>query len=85
MSDPKALQSLVQAAMDSILVHHDRAGVREHFHPDFVQHNPWADDGGAHVEAMCDITAGSSRATSSLGTRSSASTSGASRGRIVEH
>lgn len=58
MSDPKALQSLVQDAMDGILVHHDRAGVREHFHPDFVQHNPWADDGGAHVEAMCDFTFG---------------------------
>jgi predicted SnoaL-like aldol condensation-catalyzing enzyme len=58
MYDPIALQSLVQAAMDGILVHHDRAGVRNHFHPDFVQHNPWADDGGAHVEAMCDFTFG---------------------------
>ena len=58
MSEPTALQSLVQAAMDGILVHHDRVGVRRHFHPDFVQHNPWADDGGAHVEAMCDFTFG---------------------------
>jgi predicted SnoaL-like aldol condensation-catalyzing enzyme len=58
MSDAHALRAQVQAAMDAILVAHDRAAVRRHFHPDFVQHNPWAEDGGAHVEQMCDFTFG---------------------------
>jgi predicted SnoaL-like aldol condensation-catalyzing enzyme len=52
------LRALVQTAMDAILVRHDREEVRRLFHPDFVQHNPWAEDGGAHVEAMCDFTFG---------------------------
>ena len=55
MSNPRQLQQLVQDAMDSILVAHDRERVRQLFHRDFVQHNPWAEDGGAHVEAMCDF------------------------------
>lgn len=58
MNDPKSLRTLVQTAMDAILVEHDRERVRRHFHPSFVQHNPWAEDGGAHVEAMCDFTFG---------------------------
>lgn len=58
MTNPRSLQTLVQTAMDAILVRHDRAEVRRHFHPDFVQHNPWAEDGGAHVEAMCDFSFG---------------------------
>lgn len=52
------LQQLVTHAMNAILVDHDRGAVRKAFHPDFVQHNPWAEDGGAHVEAMCDFTFG---------------------------
>ena len=44
--------------MDAILVRHDRDEVRRHFHPHFVQHNPWAADGGAHVEEMCDFEFG---------------------------
>ncbi len=56
--DPVRLRQLVQTAMDAILVRHDREEVRRFFHPDFVQHNPWAEDGGAHVEAMCDFTFG---------------------------
>ncbi|MEM7155074.1 MAG: nuclear transport factor 2 family protein [Myxococcota bacterium] len=58
MNNAQQLRDLVQTAMDAILVRHDREEVRAHFHPDFVQHNPWADDGGAHVEAMCDFTFG---------------------------
>lgn len=58
MQDPTQLRDLVQTAMDAILVRHDREEVRRYFHPDFVQHNPWADDGGAHVEAMCDFAFG---------------------------
>lgn len=58
MNDAARLQKLVQTAMDAILVRHDREEVRQHFHPDFVQHNPWAADGGAHVEEMCDFTFG---------------------------
>ncbi len=41
------------AAMDGILVDHDEASVDVHFSPDFVQHNPWALDGAAHVKEMC--------------------------------
>lgn len=52
------LRDKVQTAMDAILVRHDREEVRRHFHPDFIQHNPWASDGGAHVEAMCDFEFG---------------------------
>ncbi len=44
---------LVVDAMDGILVEHSEARVDEHFHPDFVQHNPWAKDGAAHVKEMC--------------------------------
>ncbi len=58
MRDPKELRDLVQTAMDAILVRHNREEVRRHFHSDFVQHNPWAEDGGAHVEAMCDFEFG---------------------------
>ncbi|MEM9074784.1 MAG: nuclear transport factor 2 family protein [Myxococcota bacterium] len=58
MRDPKELRQLVQTAMDAILVRHDREEVQRHFHKDFVQHNPWAEDGGAHVEAMCDFEFG---------------------------
>ncbi|MEO0599981.1 MAG: nuclear transport factor 2 family protein [Myxococcota bacterium] len=58
MSDAAALRDLVQTAMDAILVRHDREEVRRYFHADFVQHNPWAEDGGAHVEAMCDFDFG---------------------------
>ncbi|MEN0062179.1 MAG: nuclear transport factor 2 family protein [Myxococcota bacterium] len=58
MSNPNALRDLVQTAMDAILVRHDREEVRRYFHADFVQHNPWAEDGGAHVEAMCDFDFG---------------------------
>ncbi len=41
------------AAMDGILVDHDEASVDEHFSDHFVQHNPWALDGAAHVKEMC--------------------------------
>ncbi|MEM9713792.1 MAG: nuclear transport factor 2 family protein [Actinomycetota bacterium] len=41
-------------AMDGILIDHDEATVDEHFSPDFVQHNPWALDGAAHVKEMCE-------------------------------
>lgn len=61
MSDATALRDLVQIAMDAILVRHDREEVRRYFHADFVQHNPWAEDGGAHVEAMCDFDFGVQR------------------------
>ncbi len=44
---------LVIEAMDAILVHHSEAQVEKHFHPEFVQHNPWAKDGAAHVKGMC--------------------------------
>lgn len=44
---------LVIEAMDGILVHHSEAAVEKHFHPEFVQHNPWAKDGAAHVKEMC--------------------------------
>ena len=44
---------LVIDAMDAILVEHSEVLVDEHFHPDFVQHNPWAKDGAAHVKEMC--------------------------------
>ena len=43
----------VLSAMDGILVAHDEAAVERDFHPDFVQHNPWAKDGAAHVKEMC--------------------------------
>lgn len=56
MRNPQQLKDLVQTAMDAILVRHDRAGVRRYFHPDFVQHNPWAEDGSAQVKAMCDFS-----------------------------
>jgi predicted SnoaL-like aldol condensation-catalyzing enzyme len=49
---------LVKDAMDGILVHHDLASVTRHFHPRFVQHNPWAKDGAAHVQEMCAFTFG---------------------------
>lgn len=55
MSDPTTLRNLVQTAMDAILERHDREETRRYFHRDFIQHNPWAEDGGAHVEAMCDF------------------------------
>lgn len=42
------------AAMDGILVHHDEASVDVHFSRHFVQHNPWALDGAAHVKEMCE-------------------------------
>lgn len=42
------------AAMDGILVDHDEASVDVHFNPHFVQHNPWALDGAAHVKEMCE-------------------------------
>lgn len=48
----------VKDAMDGILVHHDAESVDEHFHPSFVQHNPWAKDGAAHVKEMCAFTFG---------------------------
>ena len=44
---------LVFEAMDGILVHHSEEQVQRQFHPDFVQHNPWAKDGAAHVKEMC--------------------------------
>ncbi|MEM6991851.1 MAG: nuclear transport factor 2 family protein [Myxococcota bacterium] len=44
---------LVIDAMDGILVHHSEEQVGRQFHPDFVQHNPWAKDGAAHVKEMC--------------------------------
>ncbi len=51
MSNPTTLQFLVQQAMEGILVDHDREGVRVDFHPDFIQHNPWAADGGVMPNA----------------------------------
>ncbi len=42
------------AAMDGILVDHDVDSVDQHFSPHFVQHNPWALDGAAHVKEMCE-------------------------------
>ena len=42
------------AAMDGILVDHDEASVDRHFSTHFVQHNPWALDGAAHVKEMCE-------------------------------
>ncbi len=42
------------AAMDGILVDHDEASVDAHFSSHFVQHNPWALDGAAHVKEMCE-------------------------------
>lgn len=44
----------IHAAMDGILVEHSEASVDEHFSPHFVQHNPWALDGAAHVKEMCE-------------------------------
>ncbi len=55
MRDPQAMKALVETAMDAILVRHDRSEVARHFHEHFVQYNPWAEDGGAHVAAMCDF------------------------------
>lgn len=49
---------LVKDAMDGILVHHDEKSVETHFHPTFVQHNPWAKDGAGHVKEMCAFTFG---------------------------
>lgn len=49
---------IVRDAMDGILVHHDLASVERNFHPHFVQHNPWARDGAAHVQEMCAFTFG---------------------------
>ena len=49
---------LVKDAMDGILVHHDERSVEKYFHPTFVQHNPWAKDGAAHVKEMCAFTFG---------------------------
>ena len=49
---------LVKDAMDGILVEHDEASVDRHFHATFVQHNPWARDGAAHVKEMCAFTFG---------------------------
>lgn len=49
---------LVKDAMDGILVHHDERSVERRFHPTFVQHNPWAKDGAAHVKEMCAFTFG---------------------------
>lgn len=49
---------VVKDAMDGILVHHDESSVEKHFHPSFVQHNPWAKDGAAHVKEMCAFTFG---------------------------
>lgn len=49
---------LVKDAMDGILVQHDEKSVERHFHPTFVQHNPWAKDGAAHVKEMCAFTFG---------------------------
>ena len=43
----------VFAAMEGILVDHDEASVDVHFDAHFVQHNPWALDGAAHVKEMC--------------------------------
>ncbi|MEM8746901.1 MAG: nuclear transport factor 2 family protein [Actinomycetota bacterium] len=42
------------AAMDGILVDHDEGSVDRHFSTHFVQHNPWALDGAAHVKEMCE-------------------------------
>jgi predicted SnoaL-like aldol condensation-catalyzing enzyme len=49
---------LVKDAMDGILVHHDLASMTRHLHPRFVQHNPLAKDGAAHVQEMCAFTFG---------------------------
>ena len=51
ITDPNV--QLVIDAMDAILVEHSETLVEKHFHPDFVQHNPWAKDGAAHVKEMC--------------------------------
>jgi hypothetical protein len=39
----------IQLEKDAILVQHDEKSVEKHFHPAFVQHNPWAKDGAVHV------------------------------------
>lgn len=44
----------IHAAMHGILVDHDEASVDKHFSTHFVQHNPWALDGSAHVKEMCE-------------------------------
>lgn len=49
---------LVQRAMDGILVDHDEASVDQNFHRQFIQHNPFAKDGSAHVREMCAFTFG---------------------------
>lgn len=58
MSEATRMKQQVQDAMDAILVDHDRERVRAAFHPEFVQHNPWAADGGEHVVQMCDFEFG---------------------------
>ena len=57
-STPSRNIQIAQDAMDGILVHHDEASVERHFHPDFIQHNPWAKDGAAHVREMCQFQFG---------------------------
>lgn len=43
-------------AMDDIVIWKDKPAVAKSFHDDFIQHNPWAKDGRAHVEEMCDFS-----------------------------
>ena len=53
-ADERANADKIHAAMDGILVDHSEASVDEHFSAHFVQHNPWALDGAAHVKEMCE-------------------------------
>ena len=50
----RANANKIHAAMDGILVEHSEDSVDEHFSEHFVQHNPWALDGAAHVKEMCE-------------------------------
>ncbi len=49
----RANVDLMFAAMNGILVDHSEESVERNFSADFVQHNPWAKDGAAHVKEMC--------------------------------
>jgi len=45
---------LVRKGMDAILVSRDAAEVRKYFAEDFIQHNPWSDDGMEHLLVLTE-------------------------------
>ena len=49
---------LVWDGMDAILKTKDEAKVEASFAEDFIQHNPWAKDGLAHVKEMLQFDFG---------------------------